>query len=65
MIEYIATKLPSDMQIILAVEEPTKFKFEKVIELNEPYNLLSPDQYDQIRKFIDPFTDAMYRALLG
>lgn len=65
MIEYIATKLPADMQVILAVETPTTFSFDKVIELDEAYHLLKPDQYEQIYKFMRPFTDAMYNSLLG
>jgi hypothetical protein len=65
MIEYIATKLPADVQVILAVEAPTTFHFDKVIELDEAYHLLKADQYDQIYKFMRPFTDAMYDNLLG
>ncbi|OIS94217.1 hypothetical protein [Brucella cytisi] len=65
MIEYIATKLPADMQVILAVETPTTFRFDKVIELDEAYHLLKPDQYEQIYEFMRPFTDAMYNSLLG
>lgn len=65
MIEYIATKLPADMQVILAVEAPTSFPFDKVIELDEAYHLLKPDQYGQVYQFMRPFTDAMYKNLLG
>jgi hypothetical protein len=65
MIEYIATKLPVDMQVILAVEAPTKFRFDKVIELDEAYHLLKADQYGKIYDFMRPFTDAMYDNLLG
>ena len=65
MIEYIATKLPADMQVILAVEAPTTFRFDKVIDLDEAYHLLKADQYGQIYEFMRPFTDAMYDNLLG
>jgi hypothetical protein len=65
MIEYIATKLPTDMQVILAVEAPTTFRFDKVIELDEAYHLLKADQYDHVYEFVRPFTDAMYDNLLG
>ncbi|MGN8118087.1 hypothetical protein [Labrys sp. 22185] len=65
MIEYIATKLPTDMQVILAVEAPTTFPFDKVIELDEAYHLLRADQYAPVSHFLRPFTDAMYEKLLG
>lgn len=65
MIEYIATKLPDDMQVILALETPTKFSFDKVIQLDEAYHLLREDQYGQISEFVRPFTDTMYVNLLG
>ncbi|MDR6303764.1 hypothetical protein GGQ85_001460 [Nitrobacter vulgaris] len=53
------------MQVILAVEAPTTFRFDKVIELDEAYHLLKADQYSQIYEFMRPFTDAMYNSLLG
>ena len=65
IIEYIATQLPTDMQIILAVEAPTVFRFDKVIELDEAYHLLKSDQYGHIHEIMRPFTDAMYSRLLG
>lgn len=65
MIEYIATKLPADMQVILAVESPTTFHFDKVIELDESYHLLRTDEYDKIDKFLRPFKEEMYKELTG
>ncbi|MFD2677833.1 hypothetical protein [Camelimonas lactis] len=65
MIEYIAKKLPDDMQIILASETTTTSSFDKVIQLDEAYHLLKVDQYDHIYRFMRPFIDAMYENLLG
>ncbi|MFC5755863.1 hypothetical protein [Rhizobium sp. GCM10022189] len=65
MIEYIATKLPADMQIILAVEAPTTFRFDKVIKFDEPYHLLKASEFDSVSKFIRPFKDSMYAELIG
>ena len=65
MIEYIASKLPDDMQVILALETPTPFAFDKVIELDEAYGLLKADQYVSAYDFVRPFKDAMYSSLLG
>lgn len=64
MIEYIATKLPTDMQVILAVETPTTFTFDKVIELREPYRLLIEDEFATVSSFVRPFLDRMHVGLM-
>lgn len=65
MIEYIATELPDDIQVILALETPTTFGFDKVIELDEAYHLLTADQFVRVSDFVRPFKDAMYVNLLS
>ncbi|MFL0690711.1 MAG: hypothetical protein ACJLUP_00805 [Agrobacterium tumefaciens] len=64
MIEYIATKLPADMQVILAVETPTTFKFDKVVNLDEPYRLLTDSDFPTVSSFVRPFLDKMHTGLM-
>lgn len=65
MIRYIANDLPSDMQVILAVEAPTQYSFDKIIELNEPYRLLRSEDFETVNTVVRPFVDSMYAALIG
>lgn len=65
MIRYIANDLPSDAQIILAVESPTRYPFDKKIELNEPYGLLRSEDFNDVRAIVRPYVDAMYAELIG
>jgi len=64
MIDYIANKLPADMQVILAVETPTTFKFDKVVELEEPYHLLRAREFGTVSSVVRPFLDRMHTGLI-
>lgn len=59
MIKYIAEELPSEIQVILAVETPTTFEFDHKIELSEPYHLLKTGDFSAVREFMNPFFDAL------
>lgn len=65
MISYIAKELPSNMQVILAVEAPTPCPFDKVIELDEPYRMLRSEDFKSVHAVVQPFLDSMYAELVG
>jgi len=65
MIKYIAQKLPTDLQVILAVETPTDFAFDKVIQLDTPYQMLQVEVFDETLEDTQPFIDQMYSYLMG
>ena len=65
MISHIAKELPSNMQVILAVEAPTQYPFDKVIELDEPYHLLRSEDFNSVHAVVLPFLDSMYAELIG
>jgi hypothetical protein len=64
IIKYIATALPAGAQILLGTERHTDERFETVIELDEPYQLLQAGEYESVAAFATPFVDAMYEALV-
>lgn len=64
MVDYIASKLPADMQVILAVETPTTFKFDKVVKLDEPYSLLTDRDFPTVSSVVRPFLDRMHVGLM-
>lgn len=63
IIQFIANDLPKDAQIVLGIETKTEEYFDHVIELNDPYHLLQPDEYEPVQQLIDPFLKSMYAAL--
>ncbi|MBY3181409.1 hypothetical protein HFO24_06950 [Rhizobium laguerreae] len=64
IIKYIADDLPSKMQVILAVETPTTYKFDKTVTLEHPYQLLRPDEFSEVSDFVRPFLDRMSSRLV-
>ncbi|RWX59519.1 hypothetical protein EN780_34270 [Mesorhizobium sp. M4B.F.Ca.ET.089.01.1.1] len=65
IIQFIANDLPKDAQIVLGIETKTEEHFDNVIELNDPYHLLQPDEYEPVQQLIDPFLKSMYAALFA
>jgi hypothetical protein len=65
MIEYISKELPSDLQVILSIESPTEYPFDKIIELDESYHLLRSEDFNSVYAFVRPFLDSMYAELIG
>jgi hypothetical protein len=63
IIQFIANDLPKDAQIVLGIETKTEEHFDNVIELNDPYHLLQPDEYGAVQQLVDPFLKSMYAAL--
>ncbi len=63
IIQFIANELPKEAQIILGIETKTEEHFDKVIELNDPYHLLQPEEYTSVQQVIDPLLKSMQVAL--
>ncbi|MFH6781804.1 MULTISPECIES: hypothetical protein [Methylobacterium] len=65
MIEHVATKMPETAQIILGIEGNTKEKFEKIINLDTPYELLQADKYEEINNIVTPYLNLMYAQIFS
>ncbi|GAB1257504.1 hypothetical protein [Aurantivibrio plasticivorans] len=59
VLEYVSKKLPTTTQLIIGSEIDTEYEFDKKIELSQPYQLLSEDEYDDVEKMISTYTESM------
>jgi len=58
---FILKNQPKNSQMILGVEELYGIDFDcPIIELNERYSLLQPDEYNSVDETMQPYLDKMY-----
>jgi AAA domain-containing protein len=65
MIEYVSGNLPKNAQVLLGIESPTDKKFDRIIELDVPYQLLLEEHYEAVNAVVEPYLKQMYKELLG
>jgi predicted nucleic acid-binding Zn-ribbon protein len=65
MIEYVAKYLPEGSQVLLGIEAITAEEFDHVIELNDPYQLLREEEYEEVNALVEPYLNQMYASLFG
>ena len=65
MIEYVSRNLPERSQVILGIEAATSEKFDHVIELTKPYQLLQEGEYASVNAIVAPYLEQMYARLFS
>lgn len=63
VLEYVATKLPDNNQIIIGSEIETEHDFDNKIEFQKPYQLLDEEEYEKQNSHFSPFVNAMMKEL--
>lgn len=64
VLKFIAEGLPTGMQLIVGLENPTEFAFDRVFELKTKYSLLSEADWDEVDAVVEPMVKDMYDQLL-
>ncbi|WP_426396443.1 hypothetical protein ACN9M1_00430 [Ralstonia sp. R-29] len=64
VLKFIAEKLPTGMQLIVGLENPTEFAFDRVFQLTTKYSLLGEEDWDRVREVVEPMLKDMYDQLL-
>lgn len=60
VIRFIAQDLPSDIQMIVALETDTDYPFDNVVRLHEQYRLLREEDYQDLNALVLPFEEALF-----
>lgn len=63
VLKFIAQELPDTMQLIVGLEMESDYEFDKVIPLEDPYNLLRESELSTVEQVLDPMLEAMFNAL--
>lgn len=60
VIRFIAQDLPTNVQMIVALETDTDYRFDNVVRLDEPYRLLHEEEYQGLNDLILPFEERLF-----
>lgn len=63
VLQYLANDLPQDSQVIVGTEMDTQHEFDNRIVLDEPYRLLTTQEFKSIHEEMEPLITAMHSAL--
>ncbi|MDE1530081.1 hypothetical protein PVE90_10185 [Pseudomonas carnis] len=63
VLQFIAKELPEDMQLIVGLETPTDFPFDREIHLDVKYSMLREDYWDEAERIIEPLLKKMYATM--
>lgn len=63
VLQFIAKELPKNMQLIVGLETPTDFPFDKQLHLDVKYSLLCEDQWDEAERVVEPLLAKMYATM--
>ncbi len=64
VLDFIAEQLPANMQLIVGLGKDSGHEYNRTILLDKPYSLMESSIYEEIKKFVDPLTKALFEALL-
>lgn len=65
VLSFIAKDLPAGMQLIVGLETPTDFSFDREETLTEKYRMLTERDWEATLKLIEPLLKKMYDATLA
>jgi hypothetical protein len=63
VLQFIAKELPEDMQLIVGLETPTDFPFDREIHLDVKYSMLREDYWGEAERIIEPLLKKMYATM--
>lgn len=65
VLSFIAKDLPTGMQLIVGLETPTDFSFDRQETLTEKYGMLTKKDWEPTLELVDPLLKKMYDATLA
>lgn len=63
VLRFIAQDLPSNMQLLVGLETPADFMFDKEIKLEVPYELLRKEEFAEVEERLLPFIRSMHESI--
>lgn len=63
VLQFIATELPEEMQLIVGLETPTDFPFDKELHLDIQYSVLREDEWAEANRIVEPLLEKMYSTM--
>jgi hypothetical protein len=63
VLQFIAEDLPENLQLIVGLETPTKFSFDREHHLEQKYSLLSEEYWDDVEQVVEPLLTKMYAMI--
>lgn len=63
MLKFIAKELPNEMQLIVGMETPTDFSFDKETHLDMQYSVLREDEWAEAKRVVEPLLERMYSTM--
>lgn len=65
VLSFIANELPTGMQLIVGLETPTHFSFDREVTLTEKYKMLTERDWEATLALVTPLLKKMYDATLA
>ena len=65
VLKFIAKDLPAGMQLIVGLETPTDFTFDKTVMLTEKYAMLTEEEWEPTDTLMEPLLRKMYETTLS
>lgn len=63
VLHFIAKGLPEKMQLIVGLETPTDFPFDKEVHLDMKYSVLLDGEWGEVSRIVEPLLEKMYSAI--
>lgn len=63
VLQFIAKELPEEMQLIVGLETPTDFPFDKELHLDVKYSMLREDEWTEAKRIVEPLLEKMYSTM--
>ncbi|MFT0171479.1 hypothetical protein ACLKMY_21125 [Paraburkholderia mimosarum] len=65
VLQFIAKDLPADMQLIVGLETPTDYAFDREVHLEDKFAMLREDEWEAAQLTVEPLLEKMYSAMLS
>ncbi|SFR74898.1 hypothetical protein SAMN05428960_1034 [Mitsuaria sp. PDC51] len=65
VLQFIANELPAGTQLIVGLETPTDFVFDRAETLTEKFGMLTEAHWDDTNALVEPLLSKMYEATLA
>lgn len=65
VLQFIAKDLPAGMQLIVGLETPAGYSFDKEVRLTEKFSMLTQEDWEPVQALMEPLLEQMYATVLS
>ncbi|RQS57429.1 hypothetical protein DID96_36595 [Burkholderia sp. Bp8963] len=65
VLQFIAEDLPADVQLIVGLETPTDYTFDRELHLEHKFAMLRDNEWEAAQQMMEPLLEKMYSTMLS